>query len=465
MDLAGSFESSAGNAGVRPATRTAELPACKPGQAPFERRNLREKTQEVTPAPTCGPQLAAGAVENSRPIPRGGFPAGGRGGRGAREARYVHTHLATSSQKVFYGDTQTGEAMYRKAVRRKVAASVVNSLNVGGELAEAKRLACCGEWFKLGRCSQGGQRLEPNPCNSMFCSNCAARKSKPLQKRILSRCLVRTKRYYFLTLTMPTLASLSPGQAGRFRKYFARLRRAKVWNQVMRNGTSWIGITGGLSSVECTFRPNSGGWHLHLHVLIEMPGRCTKEWLKALKAEWLRITGTGRYLNILPVYRRSRRGKKIYRGVNRKAIKELVKYVTKAADFADSPERVCEFLRAFKHVRRYQCFGSFQGALKKEERQPGDDGRELACSCGSSHYHDQFTWSCRPVHISETKAMPDGTRQLKWDWWAELGNSVEESPPNFELMRQVVESYKQGRLGFSGAMPEMSEKLPSLWAA
>jgi hypothetical protein len=268
-----------------------------------------------------------------------------------------------------------------------------------------------------------------------------------------------------LTLTDLIVKDLSREAVDRLTGCFSRLRRSKVWNSVTTVDGKQVGVTGGVYTVECTYRPVRDGWHIHIHALIEMPGRNPDGWLDELKAEWFRVTGTARNLHLQPLYRRSRRGKKIYRGVNRKAIKELVKYVTKAVDFAASPERVASFLHAFKHVRRYQCFGSFQGALKKEGREPGEDGKELKCSCGNYHYHSQFAWSRRPVHISETIVGPNGERQLKWDFWAEMAGSVEESPPNFELVRQEVERYKQFRIGFSGALPSVSEELPSLFAA
>jgi hypothetical protein len=195
-----------------------------------------------------------------------------------------------------------------------------------------------------------------------------------------------------------------------------------------------------------------------------MPGRNPDGWLDELKAEWLRITGNGQNLHLTPVYRRSKRGRRLDDRVNLKAIKELVKYVTKAASFSTSPERVCEFLRAFKHLRRVQCFGSFQGVLKDSEREPGDDGRELECSCGKCHYHDEFTWAHRPVHISETKAMPDGTRQLKWDFWSEVMGSVEESPPDLVLTSPVIVHAVQESIEFPGALPGEAGRHPSLFA-
>jgi hypothetical protein len=463
--MAGSFEHRAGNAGERPATRTAELPAYGEGQDSATQSGDSGSRALGKPAPISGAQLAAGADLNSRSSPRAGVCAGGRSGRGAREARYLDTHLATSSHQVFCGDTATGVLMHRKALRKSELERLVDSLNKGGEEAEAKRLSCCGEWFNYGRCPEGGTRLEPNPCNSKFCVNCADRKSRLLQKRLVSRCRRAGKRYWFLTLTVPNVAVLSRAELDHLIQCFASLRRCQFWKRVTLRGTTWTGVTGGVYSVECVLSQRRGDWNLHMHALLEMPRNHPDSWLDDLKREWFRITGNSKNLHLEPVYGRSKRGKKTYRRVNLAALKELVKYVTKAASFSDSPERVCEFLRAFRDVRRVQCFGSFFGALKDEEREPGDDGPELPCSCGKSHYHNAFTWSSRPVHISETKAMPDGTRQLKWDFWVDPRDCIAESPPEFQLMRQEVERVKQHRLGFSGALPEVSEKYPSLFAA
>lgn len=218
-------------------------------------------------------------------------------------------------------------------------------------------------------------------------------------------------------------------------------------------------------SIECTFNRVRDDWHPHIHVLVEMPGENPEGWLDALKAAWLAITGDGRNVHIERVYGRSKSGKKTYRRVNLKALRELVKYVTKAASFADSPARVGEFVRAFRDVRRVQGFGSFVNVFKKHKREAGVDGPELKCSCGSSHYHDGFIWLRRPVHISETKAMPDGTRQLKWDFWEEVVGSVEESPPDLVLVPPPIQSWRQEAIEFSGDLLSVWDKAPSLFAA
>ncbi len=217
--------------------------------------------------------------------------------------------------------------------------------------------------------------------------------------------------------------------------------------------------------MECVYSVKRGDWHPHLHALIELPKDHPDEWLDKIKAEWLRITGDAKVLRLDAIYGRTKRGKKMRNTVNRAGLKEVVKYVTKAAAFSRSPERVCEFLRAFKGLRRIQTFGAFHGARKDVDREPGDDGIELKCSCGKTHYHDQFQWSGRPVHISETETLPDGTRQLKWDFWQTVCGSVEESPPDLVLVPPVVDRFVQETIEFSGDLLSVWDKAPSLFAA
>jgi Replication protein len=463
--MAGSFEHRAGNAGERPATRTAELPAYGQGQEPVTQSGDSGSRRRCHPAPIPGAQLAAGAGENSRPSLRAGFARGGAAEGGASEARYVHTSIATSSQTVFRGTTRQGEQKERKRQQLRMLARVGVSLKKGGEEAEAKRLWACRKWFRVGDCDDKGHTLECYPCNSMFCPNCAARKSRSLTKRILPNCRRAGKQYYFLTLTIPNISSLSRAQLDHLIVCFARLRRTPVWRQVKKVGGKYVGISGGIYSIECIYKRVRDDWHPHIHALLEMPGRNPVGWLDKLKAAWLEITGDAEYLKLIPVYGRSKSGKKTYRRVNRKALKELVKYVTKAADFADSPERVCEFLHAFRDVRRVQTFGSFLGVFKKPEREPGDEGKALKCSCGKEHPRSAFTWRHDPVPITKTVEMPDGSRQLAFDFAPDKNAWVWESPPEFQLMREEVERVKQGRLRWAGALPEVREEMPSLFAA
>ncbi len=281
----------------------------------------------------------------------------------------------------------------------------------------------------------------------------------------MALCRRNGSRYWFLTLTIPNVPSLSRDLMDRFIECFARLRRSTVWTKVKTvNGVSF-GVAGGVYSAECVFSRERKDWHPHIHALLEMPGRHPADWLDRLKAEWFRVTGNAQYLHLVPVYGRSKRGKKIYRRVNLKALKEVVKYVTKAADFAGSPELVDEFMTAFEHVRRVQAFGSFLGGLGEEQHDAGDEHGMLKCSCGGEHVRSDFTWSPVLVHISDTVLMADGSRQLKFDFAVELRESRDESPPELVLEAESVERDSQQRIEFSGVLPEVSDSAPRLFAA
>lgn len=244
---------------------------------------------------------------------------------------------------------------------------------------------------------------------------------------------------------------------------FARLRRSSVWREVKFDGENWIGVTGGVYSIECVFNRERGDWHPHIHALIELPKGHPPEWLEFLKAEWLRVTGDAKYLNLTPVYGVSKSGKKLHRRVNRRSLKELVKYVTKSADFSEQPDRVVEFFEAFRNVRRVQAFGSFVGALKEAEREPGDERGLLQCSCGGRHLHSEFYWQKTLVHISDTVELSDGTRQLKFDFAKEIRESVSDESPPWELVPEYVTPHSQRRIEFAGAQPVESVPQPSLF--
>jgi len=411
-----------------------------------------------------GAQLAAGAGENSRRPPATVHQRGGDSGRGAREARYVHTPLATSSCRVFRGTTKEGEFIERKSKRKRLLADLVMSLNKCGRDGMARGLATCGLYFSVGRREGcGGHVLKPQPCNSIFCAACSVRRSRPLQGRILKCCHRRGKRYWFLTLTVPNVTHLTREALDDLTGAFQRLRDSEVWKHVKFVAGEWQGVTGGVYSLECIRSKYGESWHPHLHVLIELPKDHPTEWLEALKKTWLRVSGGGEYLHLMRVYGTSKSGKRSYRRVNRKALKELVKYVTKAAPFARSPELIDEFVSAFENVRRVQAFGSFYGELGDEEREPGDDGEEVKCSCGMYHYHSEFCWQKKPVRAGDTKLMPDGTRQLKFDFWSETAGSVDESPP-WQLEREHFKGDGQIGIEFPGVLPGKAEPHPSLFA-
>jgi hypothetical protein len=87
----------------------------------------------------------------------------------------------------------------------------------------------------------------------------------------------------------------------------------------------------------------------------------------------------------------------------RKAAKEVLKYITKSADFCDVPEAVEHFYNAVKGARLIQTFGTWYGVdidLYASSAHP-EDWAELKCACGN-HYTRMGLFQDRDVAMDET---------------------------------------------------------------
>jgi hypothetical protein len=116
------------------------------------------------------------------------------------------------------------------------------------------------------------------------------------------------------------------------------------------------------------------------------------------------------------MYGKNKKGEKT-RKINRRGLKEVVKYATKAASFASKPDRVEEFLLAFENVHRMQAFGSFKETFKQADKEAKDGENPKAwepcgCNCGMCKWAD-VEWKRNLLHISQTVLALDGTRQLR----------------------------------------------------
>jgi hypothetical protein len=463
--MAGSFEHRAGNAGERPATHTAELPAAslrsvlRAADAAVEPRRITSVGSEF------GAQPAAGAGENSRPAParfvrQGAEAEGGRAQRG-----YLDTSIGTSSERIYSGSTREWPRIARRRKKVKLIIAVYNSLIECGRNDQAAALIGCGNWYLKKRSPCGTLKLEICPCDSVFCPECANRRSKLLQKEILGKVNRPGKSYWLLGLTVPNTPILTREFMKQLVAHFTELRESSVWKKIPQAESGVDEITGGVYSVETTFNRDTRKWHPHIHCLIEAPRRLPREWIYSVRATWEKITGNAKVVHLERAFGVSKNGKKLHRKLNERGLRELVKYATKCADFSDAPARVDEFLRAFTHLRRVQSFGSFYGAVEAAEREPGCDEEKLVgCSCGKCTARD-FRIEFGLVHVSDTRVRPDGSRELKFDYARELVESQDESPPPWELEHEEVEAEWQSRLEFSGVMPELSAPAASLFAA
>jgi hypothetical protein len=205
-----------------------------------------------------------------------------------------------------------------------------------------------------------------------------------------------------LTFTLKNVYTIDSAYVRSLSKYLAQVRRTSLWKK-------WI--TGGVYSVETTYNQKNETWHVHLHAIVEIshPKGVTskkrpwlpKEWIFALQREWLRITGDSHVVNL--------------RSVNGGAVKELVKYQTKAANFAFSGALVDEYLKAFHKSRRIQTFGTFQKKTEEETVEQVQKGQMSVwkCDCGNCISSDDWTRNPVLIHLKDTMLDSLGNRISK----------------------------------------------------
>lgn len=380
----------AGNAGMRPATQTAARSAGVPLGAHVQPE--RSKSAPLDPAE--------------------GVPAGrGAGGSGA----YVHTHRNISPYQ-FDGRTVDERDRDRNRKRYKTLGQVSWALQKSGDAKEKEvglRLLACDRWFRRITFPCGTSKLVPYHCDSMFCPQCASRRSKILQDRILDKIDQKKFDYFFLTLTVRSWEALSREKIDRLVGMFREFRAADDWRDA--------GITGGVYSIESTH--TRAGWHPHLHVLLEVrKGSLSRDFLDRFKKLWFSITGDSHVLHLAKLHGIDEKRRKVRR-IDARSLRELVKYATKAASFSDRPDLVLEFHRAFKNVRRAQAFGSFLGFLGEPDDDEGAENSDdfVGCACSECKWSNGFPSGL--FHISQTKIDATGERQLKLF-------AFDSSPPN-----------------------------------
>jgi len=169
---------------------------------------------------------------------------------------------------------------------------------------------------------------------------------------------LRDPRYAVLTVENCPLEMLGAAITDLFAA-FERLRHSKVWTTVR----------GAVAVLEITFNRQERTWHPHINVIFD--GSFIPK--AKLDAAWLRAThGHGRFTWI--------------ERVDDKTFYELLKYVTKLADFVDVPQAVEWFLRGTRGRRFIRTYGSLYGfGFGDEDQEETGQGNVVCPDCGCSH--------------------------------------------------------------------------------
>ena len=179
----------------------------------------------------------------------------------------------------------------------------------------------------------------PVYCHNRFCPVCSCHRNRLIRHKLstfLSTCVLRKyDSYKFLTLTVRNDPDLKH-QVTELIKAFRRLRQRSLWKKHVRGGACVIEVKTG-----------EGGWHAHLHIVIEsafIP-------FEALLAEWKSVsTGSGVYI------------KKLH---GSQVISYITKYLTKEQCTEAEQKRMTDIL---KGVRLFQPFGQWHAPIQAIKR-------------------------------------------------------------------------------------------------
>ena len=157
---------------------------------------------------------------------------------------------------------------------------------------------------------------------------------------------LRSKEFYFLTLTKPTIQGAELEKTIKhmtktMRKIFDRLRKQNI-------------KPNGIRKLECTYRPK-GYFHPHFHLVVE-----SKEHAEIIRKEWLKE------------YPNAKRISNDIRPCTDNYVIELMKYFTKLLPNKKSKEKHINYkaldtiFQAMQNKRVYQPFGNIKKIKDKE---------------------------------------------------------------------------------------------------
>jgi hypothetical protein len=140
-----------------------------------------------------------------------------------------------------------------------------------------------------------------------------------------------------------------------------------------------------------------------------------EQWVKAGRENRLKEWSNGAYQSISGLPPAELAARSQWNAANRRivdlrpvmdregAAHEILKYITKVADFCDLAEAVEPFCNAVKGTRLIQTFGSWYGAEFDTVFDPQhlEDWGEMKCTCGLNHWERMGVFSRSDVEMNE----------------------------------------------------------------
>ena len=305
------------------------------------------------------PAIAAGGLRN--PSINNELP------RELPSVLFIHQHQPGILEKDLPPDGQEilpwGWGAQRKLSgfsNEEIQKKLVNALEQCSLFSDALKVKACQREFVVVACADCGLpvAVEKN-CHNRLCPFCAHARTMLLISEHEEK-LKQIRYPKMIVLSWPSVKQLNREWFRKARKDLEKLRHSKMWSE---------SVFAGLGSFEFTYSKKYG-WHPHWHCLAGAKYINQAD----LSRVWGRISGAP-VVWITSVKDNDRW----------EAVKEIIKYPAKCADFIDEPALVKEFLEASKGVKMVTGFGALYRVSTKNK-----SGKKITCPrCGC----DRFEWS------------------------------------------------------------------------
>lgn len=265
------------------------------------------------------------------------------------------------AQKQYHAARNCGDEAAARLARRRID-ELGRDLQKSWKFADlSRRVYGCHRAFRGYRCeARGHVWAEPiNSCHVRLCPfDMRERAARALHRFRSVIDGLTTGKYAVFAERNCALGTLADGIKSLF----------EAWNRLRRHSV-WAYVKGSLVVMELTFNREERTWHPHLNVIFDGPFLAFEQ----LRDAWIEATqGNGRTAYI----------KRADRGTAR----ELIKYITKLADFVDIPEAVRDFTLSTKRRRFIRTYGTLYNiGLEKEE-----EGTRACPDCGDT---DLAVWA------------------------------------------------------------------------
>jgi len=282
--------------------------------------------------------------------------------------------------------------------------TVAKGWALAGQLDKARRCQDCGTWLVFGECPGDGTKylVGANFCKQRLCPLCAWRRSMKLTAEVSAVLHLAAERwperaYVMLTLTQRNV----PGEelaheVSRVLDGWSKLHQRREFREV----------AGWLRTLEVTYNAESGTWHPHLHVLLQVtPSYWGRGYVS--HAKWVALWRAVMALDYDPsveVHRVRQRASTDALGA---AAAEVGKYTVKDSDMAgNTPQEASERLLVLDEAlagRRLVAWGGDLRRIAKELEAEtveddlvhiaGEDHGPTCPVCGSDLVEVIYRWS------------------------------------------------------------------------